>query len=229
MNPERRKLPRFQISPCQFHTTTPPVKNYPVSDLSIEGLSIRVMDREDLAQWSVGAEIEGLLKVDGTKFDARLKVKNLRGSLVGVAFQAPSEALKDRLVEILTPSRLAQSLKHYPIEEFPKVVWFHSPFGVDWLVYPEASGVITRWILFFHHSFLQWDASDSFKTGQARAEDDDGYTHGVIRLETRMLDFDPNLNLALIHTAIELIGHAAHLDLEIRNQIENCLKGAIKS
>lgn len=220
---EKRKLPRFHITPCQFHSN----KNYSVQDISLGGLSLRLVDRNDLPQFAVGTEHTGILKVEGLKLECTFKVCYLRGISIGCEFVKASKELSSNLERILSPEQLGKSLKNYPLPDSPGLKWFHTPVGVDLLLYlsEEETPVLKSWILYFHQSFLKWEKDAGLSSGESVAEDDEGYAHGIVRLETRLLDHDERVDYKLLETARDFINHAEVVDQSLRSLMKHQIEG----
>ena len=222
---EKRKLPRFHITPCQFHDIELK-KNFSVQDVSLGGLAIRLVDRADLPVFAVGTEHQGILKIEGLKLPAHFQVRFIRGSLIGGEWVNLNEALKTHLEQISHPESLGQNLKAYDLPDFSDTIWYHNPVGVDLLIYLNDSK-ISRWTLYIHHSFISWDQETSVQTGRALAEDDEGYAHGIVRVETRLIDYDPQVDRRLIETAVKLVKKAPIKEESTRQLILNHLQGSL--
>ena len=136
MMTEKRKLPRFHITPCQFHSASSDLaikdKNYSVQDISLGGLSLRLVDRADLPYFLVGTEHKGLIKVEGIKTECTFTVKYLRGVVIGAEWVNPSEVLSQHLTQILSPKRLGESLKTYSVPDFLQI-WFGITLLWEWI------------------------------------------------------------------------------------------------
>ena len=227
---EKRKLPRFHITPCQFHDAKLN-KSFSVQDISMGGLAIRLVDRSDLPEFSVGTEHGGTVKVEGVRNDCQFRVRYIRGTLIGAEWSSPSPALLSHLDQISHPEVLGEHLKLYDLPDLANTIWYHNPVGVDLLYYKSngddaTSQGVNRWTLYIHHTFVQWDFENGISTGKSVAEDEEGYAHGIVRLETRLIDYDQTPDRKLIETAIALIDHAAiaaHADLKAMTL--NHLKG----
>ena len=230
MSHEKRKLPRFHISPCQFHSDTRS-RNYPVQDISLGGLAIRLSEKDDLAHFTVASQQPGTVKVEGRKLTCRFEVKYIRGTLVGGEWVEPSPELLSHLEAISHPVKLGESLRKYELPDFAGTDWYHNPVGVDLLLYFSEAGesprTLNRWTLYVHHSFVQWESEDGIRTGQAVAEDDGGYAHGIVRLETRLIDYHPVLDRTLIDTARELVKTAPIADGSHRERILSHLEKGV--
>lgn len=229
MSHEKRKLPRFHITPCQYHELENG-KNFSVQDISLGGLSIRLVDREDLPLFAVGSEHVGIVKLEGRKLPARFKVKYLRGTLIGAEWFNPDASLVSHLTDISHPEKLGEHLRKYDLPEWISSQWFHNPVGVDLLFYPptaaSASSIgIGRWTLYIHHSFVQWEMDSGVKTGQALSEDEEGFSHGIVKLETRLIEYDEMPDLRLIETARALVAHAPLEDEPLKKLVLNHLNG----
>jgi hypothetical protein len=249
---ERRKLPRFHISPCQFHCQleqelekkAQSSKNFSVQDLSLGGLSIHLIDRSDLVHFQVGAQLSGVLKVEGKKLDSTFVVRYFRGLTIGAEWVNPSNELMEHLRSILSPMKMGQSLKSFEVPELavdgavltenPKnlqMKWYHAPVGVDLLLYTQTdtqkNSHLERWILFFHQSFLQWEKNGQVRSGQSLAEDDQSAVHGVVRLETRLLDFDESPDRRLLETARDFIKNVEAVAEPFKKLMTHHIEGQI--
>jgi hypothetical protein len=230
LNTEKRKLPRFHITPCQFLDARLN-KSFSIQDISMGGLSLRLVDRNDLPDFYVGTEHKGNVKVEGLKTECMFRVRSIRGTLIGAEWVNPSKLLTDHLNQISHPEILGEHLKLYDLPDISNAFWYHNPVGVDLLFY-KASGEgatsqgINRWTLYIHHTFVQWDIETGLTTGKSVAEDEEGYAHGIVRLETRLIEYDPHPARKLVETAIAMIEHATltqHTDLRV--MALNHLKG----
>ena len=222
---EKRRLPRFHITPCQFHDGGMN-KNFSVQDISLGGLAIRLMDRADLGSFAVGTDHTGIVKIEGVKIACQFKVRFIRGTLIGGEWLNATRELIEHLDEISHPEVLGKSLKKYDLPEMPDTTWYHSPVGVDFLIYKMDTGTLKavhRWVLYVHQAFVQWELNHGLSTGRAVAEDEEGYAHGIVRIETRLIDYDENPDQKLIGIARELIECTDLVDAELKNFILNHL------
>ena len=64
------------------------------------------------------------------------------------------------------------------------------------------------------------------KTGQALSEDEEGYAHGIVRLETRLIEYDDHPDLRMIEAARELVSHAP-IDDALKSLVLNHLNGVV--
>lgn len=202
---EKRRLPRFHITPCQY-LDTGLGKSFAVQDISNGGLSIRLVDRADVAEFSVGRTRAGFVKVEGLKAECEIQVRFVKGAVVGAEWKAPSRELIEHLDSISASESLGENLKAYPLEDVPNTLWLHNPLGIDLLIYsqaPRGEGAreYRRWTLFIHQSFIQWDVDDEIQTGRTAAQDEEGYAHGLVQLETRLIDYDATPDQRLVETA----------------------------
>jgi hypothetical protein len=219
MHHEKRKLPRFHISHCQF-LDLEETKTFPVQDVSRGGLAIRLMDRDDLPKFAVSSIHQGMIKVEGKKVPCSFQVRNIRGTLIGAEWVSPSGELIAHLEEISHPERLGVNLRKFDLPELNATHWFHNPVGVDLLFYQPG-----RWMLYIHQNFIQWESDSGVQTGQALAEADEGYAHGIVRLETRLIEYDPMIDRSLVRAARELVEHAPIDNPELKSLVLNHLNG----
>lgn len=225
MTAEKRKLPRFHITPCQFHDNDLK-KNFSVQDVSMGGLAIRLVERDDLPAFSVSSEHQGILKLEGLKLPCKFQVRFIRGSLIGGEWVNIEDTLKKHLEQVSHPKYLGLNLKAYDLPDSPDTIWYHNPIGVDLLLYLSDSK-ISRWTLYIHRSFVSREEDGAVRTGSALAEDSDGYAHGIVQVETRLIEYDPQVDKRLVEAAIELIKSASIKEENTRQLILNHLQGAL--
>ena len=225
---EKRKLPRFHITPCQFQDAALG-KTVAVQDLSEGGLALRLVDAEDLPRFAVSSVHQGLIKVDGRKFECRFRVLYIRGTLIGAEWVESGPELRRHLHELSNPARLGENLRRYEIEDLNASGWFHNPVGVDLLFYPGNGGEqgLSRWMLYIHHNFVQWEADSGIQTGQALSEADEGYSHGIVRIETRLIEYDASVNRSMLKAARELLERAPIESPELKQTVLSHLNGVV--
>lgn len=223
---DRRKLPRLHISPSQFYSQALQ-KSFSVQDISLGGVSIHLIDREDLQYFAVGSIHEGVLKLEGLKESVKFQVKYIQGLSIGAAWMQASAELSSHIKKVTDPAYLGSHLKKLPLQSQSELTaeWYHAPVGVDLLVYSQEK--LKRWILYFHQSFVQWDEVDGLHTGKSVAEDDFGSSSGVVRLETRLLDYDRKPDQRILDLAKEFLEHATILELKLKTEMLAPIQGAI--
>ena len=231
MSQEKRTLPRFHITPCQFHEGKSG-KNFSIQDISLGGLALRLVERTDLPDFAVGSVHEGVIKVEGKKIQGKFQVKFIRGTLIGAEWEQPAKELLTHLEEVSHPEHLGENLRRYDLPEFVATQWFHNPVGVDLLFYPPqatsaSASAIGRWTLYIHNSFVPWEIDSGVKTGQTLAEDEEGYAHGIVKLETRMVEYDLQADKRLIDSAKEIVMHAPIADVQLKTLVISHLNGVV--
>jgi len=236
---EKRKLPRFHITPCQF-LDGELGKTFAVQDISMGGLALRLVDREDLPFFAVASIHSGVVKVEGQKLSAQIRIKHIRGTLIGAEWVEPSQPLVEHLDSISHPEKLGVNLRKYDFSDLSATQWFHNPVGVDLLFYQgdvsgEASGLGSvdesarpgRWMLYIHQNFVQWENGGGVQTGKAVAEAEEGHAHGIVRIETRLIEYDSRIDLSLIKAAKELVEHAPIESVDLKHWVLSHLNGAV--
>ncbi len=226
---EKRRLPRFHITPCQFHDSKMN-KNFSVQDISLGGLSLRLVDRNDLPDFAVGTDHDGVVKLEGVKIECKFKVRFIRGTLIGVEWVNATRELIEHLDHLSSADVLGKSIKKFELSEMPDTTWYYNPVGIDLLLYQpksESHAGIQRWILYFHQSFVHWEHDEGLRTGRALAEDDEGHAHGIVRLETRLMDYDETPDRKMLETAREFFQNAVLLGEDLQSLLLNHLKGVL--
>jgi hypothetical protein len=185
---ERRRLPRLNLASEQFRLASNG-KIFEVTDLSPQGMALRVIDRGDLVLFPVAAKVDGTINLRGEKHPVSARVRNLVSDRVGCEFEELSAPSHAALAKFLDPVALGRELKPIPSEG--GMLWYHGTSGTDLLLRREADGRFTRMALFVLGSFVQWTEDEGVKTGAARMSKAPSETRGVVRLETLLLDADP--------------------------------------
>lgn len=196
---ERRRLPRLSLSGEQFRLAQNG-KIFAVIDLSQTGMALRVIDPEDFRLFSIAAVIEGQLNVKREKFPITARVRHVRRDSVGCEFESLPAVTEACLKQFLDPETLGRDLRPLPTSG-QSTLWYHGPSGTDLLLWRGLDGQYHRLMLYVQGSFIQWEAEGGLSTGSASSSDEISEMHGIVRLETLMLnaDFRPDpvkLNIA---------------------------------
>jgi hypothetical protein len=197
---ERRRVPRlcltgelFRIS--QFAQQKGQAggqvsgKIFSVTDLSPQGMGVRVIDSEDLRLFAVATLVQGEINLRRAKYPVQGRVKNIRGDIVGFAFEGISAEVQKVLDQYLDPVSLGQELRPIPSSE-QGALWYHGPSGTDFLLWRSIDGQYRRMALYIQGMFVQWEVDKGITTGFSRSSDEKSEIRGLLRFETLMLDPD---------------------------------------
>lgn len=185
---ERRRLFRLSLCEQQFRLN-PHGKVFSVPDLSSQGLSLRVLDAQDLFLFPVGGRIDGTLNLDGQKLPVSGVIKHVGKDRVGCQFENIGPEVSRTLERALDPARLGAQLKPIPASESGQL-WFHGPSGTDLLFWQSNEGGLRRFALYALGLFTQWDENEGLSTGRTYPALEAGEARGAIRLETLLLERD---------------------------------------
>ncbi|HLD99041.1 MAG TPA: PilZ domain-containing protein [Bdellovibrionota bacterium] len=199
---ERRRLPRLNLAGEQFKLSTG--KIFSVSNLSNDGMALRVLERADLEFFPIATRIQGTLKLAGQKFETRAIVRHLGGDAVGCQFDGISEDLKAVLARFLDPEELGRELKPIPASELG-AVWYRGPSGTNLLLWRANDGQYRRIALFVLGNYMQWDESSGLTTGQTHASDECAEVRGIVHFETMLLDVDEKPDPKKLEVAKKLL------------------------
>ena len=236
---EKRKLPRFHITPCQFHEARSGsndgqnrAKNFSIQDVSTGGLALRLVDRVDLPDFAVGSTHQGIIKIEGLKTQCAFQVRYIRGTLIGGEWVDQSKELASHLEKLSHPEAIGPGIRQYDLPDTEATEWFHHPVGIDLLFYPPtgesaSSSHVGRWIAYVHQNFVSWEMDLGVRTGKTMAEDEEGYAHGIVRLETRMLEHDEKIDRTMVRFVERLTEMTAVLSTELKNLVLSHLKAVI--
>lgn len=185
---EKRMVPRFVVSGLVFkhHSTG---RLYDVINVSAHGIGIRLGTlasgnskveggHEDLLTWTIGAIVEGHLRLHGEVLDLNAKVVFHHGSRVGCEWVGVDQKTLKKLESLLSPELLGRELRALPFQRpslslrgqatsgkagsvnVPERLWFHGPTGTDVIV--EAvpghgtAQQVTALSVFVLGSFIEW-------------------------------------------------------------------------
>ena len=200
---ERRRLPRLNLTAEQFRLTANG-KIFSVTDLSQEGMALRILERADFLLFPIATELEGTLNLKGEKHSILAKVRHIGPESVGCQFEKLNENARAALTRFLDPATLGRELKPIPSSE-SGTIWYHGPSGTDLLMKRGTDGSFQRLSLFIQGSFVQWTEDAGLATGRTRPTDEQGETRGILRFETLWLDNDAPLDPHKLAVAKTLI------------------------
>ena len=199
---ERRRVPRLSVTGEQFRLTLSG-KIFSVVNLSMEGMAIRILERDDLIAFPVGVHVEGIINVRRKKYSVRGRVRNLCGDVVGFEFDGLESTVTDALRMHLDPVELGKELR--PIPASDGATWYHGPSGTDLLLWRGVDGEFRRMTLFILGNYIHWDAENGIITGLAEPSEQPDEIRGVVRFETVILKPDSALDSSKLKIAKTLI------------------------
>lgn len=201
---ERRRVPRLSLASEQFRLAENG-KIFSVDDLSIEGMGLSLIEREDLILFPPGRVVSGDLHIGDEKVHVDLHIKTIHGKTVGCRFQELSDLAKRSLEVFLDPNRLGKLLKSMPAHQEERVIWYHGPGTTDLIIWKGPDRISRRFVLYVYGSFVQWDREEGLISGRTLATDQESEVNGVVRLETRLLEEDPKPDQGKIEIAKKII------------------------
>lgn len=148
---ERRKHPRFLLSGELFRELKSG-KIFPVFDLSISGLSLKV----DEKVWPLDSVIKGTLNLHSDSIEVSARVLGYYGDRAALRLEVSSIYARSVLQKALSPKRLGASLKlireSLPFTDF----WFHGACNTDLLVKTNGTGEPVKVEVFFSNFYCSW-------------------------------------------------------------------------
>ena len=134
---ERRRVPRLGLAGEQFRLDRTG-KIFAVSDLSRQGMALRILDSADLPMFSIGTLVEGQLNLRREKYPLTARVRNIRRDIIGFEFEALESQTEAALQKCLDPKFLGGELKPIP-SQGQSTLWYthhRAPicsFGEAWM------------------------------------------------------------------------------------------------
>lgn len=157
---EKRKHPRFLLSGEQFRELRTG-KIYPVYDLSLNGLSIKVEEKN----WKPGMILKGVLNLHPDSIEVTVRFVDYYGDRAALKMEMASTYARSVLLRALSPKRLGTSLRlvreKLPFADF----WYHGACNTDLLLKLDEKGGVTRAEVFFSNFFCSWIEGNSWSTG----------------------------------------------------------------
>ncbi|HTL10963.1 MAG TPA: PilZ domain-containing protein [Bdellovibrionota bacterium] len=212
---ERRRVPRLNLTAEQFQYQENG-KVYSVSDLSIGGMSLRILEAGDLSLFTVGHTVSGMLNLHRVKFPISAQVRHLRPDLAGLAFTGLDGETKAALEKFLDPAELAHDLRAMPAATDESASWFHGPTGTDVLVWRLPSGNLGRMAVFLFGTFVQWDPDAGLSTGRTLPADEQSEVRGAVRFDTLLLEPDAKPDAGKLNLAKTLV-LSSNMPSELKN------------
>lgn len=185
---ERRRLARLNLAQEQFRDQRLS-KIFPVVDLSVSGMALRILERVDLQHFPVAAEVPGILNLRGNKYGVKARVRHIGADLVGLEFEGLPEATLTEISKFLDPVALGQELRPIPASE-QGAIWYRGPSGTHLILWRNPDGQYRKLALFVLGYCIQWDDEDGLFTGKALHSDEEGEVRGIFRYETMLLEKD---------------------------------------
>jgi hypothetical protein len=185
---ERRRLPRLNLGAEQFRLSSNG-KVFSVIDLSIDGMALRILDRDDFILFPVASEVAGSVNLKGEKYPVKARVKRVGFDQVGFEFFELDSETRTSLDRFLDPAELGRELKPMPTSE-GSAVWYTGSSGTDLLFWRAADGQYRRLSLYVLGTFIQWDRDAGLSTGKAQSSSSPSEVRGVVRFETMLLNPD---------------------------------------
>ncbi|OFZ21739.1 MAG: hypothetical protein A2X94_15745 [Bdellovibrionales bacterium GWB1_55_8] len=164
-------------------------KVFSVTDLSPEGMALRVLEHDDMRLFPVATRIEGTLNLHGEKHQLTAVVRHLGNDVIGCQFETVQENTRKALKDFLDPEALGKELRPIPGAD-SGTVWYRGPGGTSLLLLRSSDGHFRRISLFVLGSFMQWDEELGVTTGRARSDESSNEVRGIFRYETMLLDPD---------------------------------------
>lgn len=200
---EKRKLPRLNLTNEQFKLQLNG-KIFTVADLSVDGMSLRILDRADLILFPVGMRIGGELKLSSGKLQVKAQVRNLGKERIGLQFDGLDPSVKAELARFLDPKEMGKGLRAIPAIELG-TIWYQGPSGTHLLLSRARDGQYFRLALLVLGTFIRWDLESGVSTGRVASAFEASEVRGVVRFETMLFEADPSPDLGKLEVAKTLL------------------------
>jgi hypothetical protein len=186
---ERRKMPRLTLAYEQFRLAENG-KLFAVADLSVGGMALRVIDREDLAVLPVGRHVEGVLSLKGRRFQVGAQVRHIQGDLVGFRFEELGPGAPKAIRSYIDPAFLGAALRPMPLTD-SGAIWYHAPSGTDLVLWRGHDGQYHRMALCVLGTIVQWEEGSGLSTGRTDpARSQAAEERGLVQFETMVFEPD---------------------------------------
>lgn len=162
-------------------------KIFSVVDVSSVGFSLKVIDREDLIYFTVGAKVEGTLSLFREKYPVLATVKRT-GDRIGLEFTELPDAVAAALIHKLDPKNLGQTLKAMPTTQ-NGILWYQGVSDTQAVFWKTPEGKFQKFGIFCLGQYVFWEELTGISTGLSSAIVDEN-TLGQPRGITGLTGFD---------------------------------------
>lgn len=199
---EKRFLPRLSVSHEVFRYSDTG-KFFAVADLSVRGMAIRIVDREDFYPFMVGAEVRGTLSIRREKFAVHGSVRHLGGDLVGIEFDELPASVAHALSAYLDPVTQGRNLRLVPSDD--DSILFASASGTEVFFDRGADGRFSRLTVMILGALVRWDETTGLRTGMIRNSFEESLTLGITRLDAMLFEEDAAIDPQKLNLAKHLV------------------------
>lgn len=203
MDNNKRRVPRLRLTSDQFKLNRTG-KVYGVFDVSEDGIGLKLIDNEDLAVFTLGSTVEGILKFFDEYFTLKLKVSFVHPSRVGLRFETPNTQFTRRLGELLSPEHLGSDLKLIPIDG-GRGFWFHGRASTDFLVARTPQGALLGFTLQMLGMAIRYRPDEGLTTGWIKSIEKEPEISGLIEVGQLSLEPDSQPDLEKLSVAKKFI------------------------
>lgn len=188
MENNKRRVPRLRLTNDQFKLNRTG-KVFGVYDVSEDGIGLKLLDHEDLAHFTLGSTVEGMLKFFEEYFPLKLKVSFVDPTRVGLQFQSGNKEFSKRLSELLSPEHLGSDLKLIPLDG-GRGFWFHGHASTDFLVARNQQGAFLGFTLQVLGMAIRYRPDEGLTTGWIKSIEKEPEISGLI--EVGQLSLEPD-------------------------------------
>jgi hypothetical protein len=217
---ERRQCIRLNVAKEQF-CLRDTGKVFSVDDLSLSGMGVRILDPEDLALFSAGRKLEGILNLRGEKVPVQGQVAHVRRDRVGISFADLDESSGSILRKFMDPEVLGRELQGIP-HSTPGMLWYHGPSGTDVFFQKSKNQELERIFVLIHGFYIQWN-EEGLETGAVSHSEDASQIQGVLRHDSILLDRDKDVDFVKLEIAKKLI-LSSNLPQQLQTESLSCLQ-----
>lgn len=161
---EKRRVPRIRLGHEQFRLQDNG-KIFSVSDLSLDGIALRVLLPEDFALLTVGRMVSGHLKVDDRKVQVHFSVRHVGQDFVGGEFTSLDPVSRAALEDAMSPESVGKGLRLLPPSGGVDT-WMQGPGGADFLMWRTPDGSPNHWVFAGLGVLVEWTPDDGVRTGR---------------------------------------------------------------
>ncbi len=183
---ERRRFSRVPLAREQFRHAGNG-KIFLISDLTEQGMGIKIIDPEDLILFTAGSRFEGIVNLDGEKCSVSVFVRHVNRHWVGCEFIELNPEVKQSIRSYLDPERLGKSMSLRP--SLDGSLWYHGAAGAEFWIWQHGEGEF-RSLALVMHGLCVFFEDQELKTGKLISNGKQSESRGIFSLDSSDFELD---------------------------------------
>ena len=169
---ERRQSVRVHLATEQFKLEDAK-KVFPIFDLSLEGMSLRLLDVKDGDLFQGQEALKGFINLDHQKHPVSVVLRHYQAQMIGLQFSSETAPeSREAIARFLDPDEMGKSIRRIeePNKNSQNLVRYRGRANVDLEFQMAGSKELSRFSIQLYNSYLSWDGQKGLETGHVRLD-----------------------------------------------------------